>query len=130
MELSIVAVNQGALLKVKYAFDLDCWLFFFRGGGGGSIAKKESHMYIHETKISILHNIKTSSIRFCVISDTCILYCPQKFSQSSIRKRRNRFVKTTYKTLLGTTIFVLKYHNNHICTLILWNIFFHILDLM
>lgn len=68
MELSIVAVNQGALLKVKYTFDLDCWLLFF-SGGGGSIAKKESHMYIHETKISILHNIKTSSIRFCVISD-------------------------------------------------------------
>lgn len=129
MELSIVAVNQGALLKVKYAFDLDCWLLFF-SGGGGSIAKKESHMYIHETKISMLHNIKTSSIRFCVISDTCILYCPQKFSQSSFRKRRNRFVKTTYKTLLGTIIFVLKYHSNHIFTLILWNIFFNILDRM
>lgn len=127
MELSIVAVNQGARLKVKFAFDLD-WVFFF--WGGGSIAKKESHMYIHETKISLLHNIKTSSIRFSVISDTCILYCPQKFSQSSFRKRRNRFVKTTYKTLLGTTIFVLKYHSNHICTLILWNIFFHILDRM
>lgn len=70
MELSIVAENQGALLKVKYAFDLDCWLFFFGGGDeGGSIAKKESHMYIHETKNSLLHNIKTSSFRFCVISD-------------------------------------------------------------